>query len=48
MVGQDPVEWIPALTLAGTLIELGGHDAEALQYRIGQAMKQFGACPLTS
>ena len=37
------LEWRRSLTFVGTVLEFGGHDADALQYRIGQAMKQFGA-----
>ena len=35
------IPWSPSITFVGTVLELGGHDARALQYRIGQAMKKF-------
>ena len=42
MVRGEPVAWMKSLLFVGTVLELAGHDAEALKYRISQAMKQFG------
>jgi hypothetical protein len=35
------IPWSSSITFVGAVLEFGGHDARALQYRIGQAMKQF-------
>ena len=35
------VPWSQSITFVGSVLELGGHDSRALQYRLGQAMKQF-------
>ena len=35
------IPWESSITFVGTVLELGGHDARALQHRLGQAMKQF-------
>ena len=43
MVLGTTIAWTPSITYVGTVLELGGHDAAALQYRLGQAMKRFSA-----
>jgi hypothetical protein len=35
------VQWESHLTFVGTVLELGGHSARALQYRLAQATKAF-------
>ena len=35
--GSDEIKWRSSTTFVGTVLEFGGHDAKALQYRTGQA-----------
>ena len=40
-IGKDEIKWSGSITFLGTVLEFGGHDAKALQYRTGQETKKI-------